>query len=210
MTDTGLSLFHEGYRIGGTTRPERFKAMDIYCRQPERQSRLLEEWFAHPTYDEYWADEDCTRHLRRDGRPLLHDRELVRLHVRRLGRKLHRPATPRRPELAGKAAAPDRSLAPRSFKETNEDRRTRHSPENARFTMEAHMVRWFDHYLKGSTTASSGTPAVRYYVMGAVGEPDAPGNLWRTAADWPVPAATEPYYLRAGGGLHRADTRRGE
>jgi uncharacterized protein len=25
MIDTGLSLFHEGYRIGGTTRPERFK-----------------------------------------------------------------------------------------------------------------------------------------------------------------------------------------
>lgn len=25
MTDTGLSLFHEGYRIGGATRPERFK-----------------------------------------------------------------------------------------------------------------------------------------------------------------------------------------
>src|SRR3954462_2068396 len=27
MTDTGLSLFHEGYRIGGTTRPERFKQL---------------------------------------------------------------------------------------------------------------------------------------------------------------------------------------
>ena len=34
MIDTGLSLFHEGYRIGGTTRPERFKAMDAVCRDP--------------------------------------------------------------------------------------------------------------------------------------------------------------------------------
>jgi putative CocE/NonD family hydrolase len=31
MIDTGLSLFHEGYRIGGTTRPERFKQMDKMC-----------------------------------------------------------------------------------------------------------------------------------------------------------------------------------
>ena len=38
MTDTGLSLFQEGYRIGGTTRPERFKGMDGVCRDPEGQS----------------------------------------------------------------------------------------------------------------------------------------------------------------------------
>ena len=29
MIDTGLSLYHEGYRIGGATRPERFKTMDV-------------------------------------------------------------------------------------------------------------------------------------------------------------------------------------
>ena len=63
MIDTGLSLFHEGYRIGGTTRPERFKAMDAVCRDPEDNRRLLAEWFAHPTYDDYWAEEDCTRHF---------------------------------------------------------------------------------------------------------------------------------------------------
>ena len=34
MVDTGLSLFQEGYRIGGLTRPERFKAMDKVARDP--------------------------------------------------------------------------------------------------------------------------------------------------------------------------------
>lgn len=63
MIDTGLSLFHEGYRIGGTTRPERFKQMDAVCRNPADNRRLLRDWFAHPTYDSYWADEDCSRHL---------------------------------------------------------------------------------------------------------------------------------------------------
>jgi predicted acyl esterase len=63
MIDTGLSLFHEGYRIGGTTRPERFKQMEGVCRNPEDNRRLLREWFAHPTYDDYWAAEDCSRHF---------------------------------------------------------------------------------------------------------------------------------------------------
>ena len=63
MTDTGLSLFHEGYRIGGATRPERFKLMDAVCRNPQDNRRLLAEWFAHPTYDDYWRQEDCTLHF---------------------------------------------------------------------------------------------------------------------------------------------------
>src|SRR5262245_27028450 len=45
MVDTGLSLFHEGYRLGGTTRPERFKGMDKVCRDPADNRRFLEEWF---------------------------------------------------------------------------------------------------------------------------------------------------------------------
>ncbi len=63
MTDTGLSLYQEGYRIGGTTRPERFKLMDAVCREPMDNRRLMEEWFAHPTYDEYWQQEDCSLHF---------------------------------------------------------------------------------------------------------------------------------------------------
>jgi putative CocE/NonD family hydrolase len=37
--------------------------------------------------------------------------------------------------------------------------------------------------------------------MGAVGEKDAPGNVWRTASTWPLPARTTPYYLREAGKL---------
>src|SRR5207245_11208529 len=43
MIDTGLSLFHEGYRIGGTTRPERSKQMDAVPRAPEHNRRLVAE-----------------------------------------------------------------------------------------------------------------------------------------------------------------------
>ncbi|MCB1088482.1 MAG: CocE/NonD family hydrolase, partial [Verrucomicrobiae bacterium] len=63
MVDTGLSLFHEGYRIGGTTRPERFKRLGDGCRNPQDNLDLLAEWYAHPNYDDYWKAEDCTLHF---------------------------------------------------------------------------------------------------------------------------------------------------
>src|SRR4029078_3000665 len=63
MIDTGLSLFHEGYRIGGVDKPERFKTMAEVCRNPDDNRRQMEEWYQHPTYDDYWAQEDCTKHF---------------------------------------------------------------------------------------------------------------------------------------------------
>jgi len=38
-------------------------------------------------------------------------------------------------------------------------------------------------------------PAVAYYVMGDTTDPAAPGNRWRTADAWPVPADETPFYL---------------
>ena len=60
------------------------------------------------------------------------------------------------------------------------------------------MIRWFDHYLKGIDNGVDRDPVVRYYVMGAVGEGEqgAPGNVWRTAPDWPIPAHETAYYLQ--------------
>jgi putative CocE/NonD family hydrolase len=74
-------------------------------------------------------------------------------------------------------------------------------PENARFDMGAHQVRWFDHYLKGIDNGVEREPAVRYYTMGAVGEPGAPGNEWHAVSEWPLPARRTSYYLQAEGGL---------
>jgi hypothetical protein len=63
------------------------------------------------------------------------------------------------------------------------------------------MIRWFDHYLKGKDNGADRDPTVRYYVMGAVGEENAPGNQWQTAADWPIASHSIPYYLHAEGKL---------
>lgn len=196
MIDTGLSLYHEGYRIGGTTRPERFKTMDKVCRVPEHNQAQLRNWFAHPTYDSYWAEEDCTRFFDKMNVPCFtigswYDFMSVGSIDSYVGRQ-HRGGEHSRgkqqlllgPWLHGRV------------KEMNKISEMTY-PENAKWPLDAHAIRWFDHYLKGVDNGVEKEPTVRYYVMGALGEPNAPGNEWRTAEDWPIKSTATPYYLHA-------------
>lgn len=202
MTDTGLSLFQEGYRIGGATRPVRFKQMDEVCRIPSQNRELLAEWFAHPTYDDYWKAEDCTRQFPRMNVPCFTlggwfdfmNQGSVESYI---GRE-HRGG-PRSRGAQQLLIGPWLHGGSR-----NEVINEITFPPNVRFNQEAHMLRWFDHYLKGIDNGADREPKVKYYVMGATGEPGAPGNEWRTASDWPVPSLVTPYYLRSSGGLSPA------
>jgi len=74
-------------------------------------------------------------------------------------------------------------------------------PENALQKPNSDMFDWFNYWLKGIDTGMFDKPAVDYYVMGDVVAPDAPGNEWRTAQDWPIPARDTPLYLRETGKL---------
>ncbi len=60
------------------------------------------------------------------------------------------------------------------------------------------MVRF---YVKNDTDKYSGWPTVSYYVMGDVDNPSAPGNEWRYADDWPVPADNVSWYFYHDGSL---------
>lgn len=196
MIDTGLSLYHEGYRIGGITRPERFKGMDKVARVPEHNRDLMAEWFQHPTYDSYWADEDCSRFFDKMNVPCFtvgswYDFMCVGSIDSYIGRQ-HRGG----PNSIGTQQLLIGPWLHGRFKETNKSNEMEY-PENAKFAMDAHMLRWFDHYLKGIDNGVTKEPTVRYYVMGAVGEAGAPGNEWRIATDWPVTAKATPYYFQA-------------
>jgi hypothetical protein len=55
--------------------------------------------------------------------------------------------------------------------------------------------RWFEATLRGVTNGVLEQPAVVYYVMGDVDDPQAPGKVWRQADTWPpVPATPTPFY----------------
>ncbi len=200
MIDTGLSLYHEGYRIGGTTRPERFKGMGVVCREPAQNMLLLHEWFAHPTYDEYWAAEDCSLFIDKMNVPCFtvgswYDFMNVGSIDSYIGRQ-HRGG----PDSIGKQQLIIGPWLHGRFNKGNKVSELTY-PENAAFAMEDHLIRWFDHYLKGVDNGVERDPTVKYYVMGSVDEPNGPGNVWRTADDWPVEAQLTPFYLKQDGVL---------
>jgi predicted acyl esterase len=60
---------------------------------------------------------------------------------------------------------------------------------------------WLSFWLKGAPSSPAKEPPVRYYVMGDVDDPKAPGNTWRTADRWPPPARSRRLYFTAEGAL---------
>ncbi|NNF11932.1 MAG: CocE/NonD family hydrolase [Gemmatimonadetes bacterium] len=69
-------------------------------------------------------------------------------------------------------------------------------------------VRWFDHWLRGVENGVDREPTVQYFVMGGgSGRKNSDGRLdhggrWRSADDWPIPAAVDtPFYLTEEGTL---------
>lgn len=200
MIDTGLSLFQEGYRIGGTTRPERFKGMDNVTRNPEDNRRLLAEWFRHPTFDEYWKAEDASRHFDKMNVPcftvgswydFMNQGSIASFQGRQ-----HKGG----PKSRGTQML---LIGPWLHGRLNKGNRVGDLvyPEKASWPVEAHMIRWFNHYLKGISNGVEKDPTVRYFVMGAVGEPEAPGNVWRSADDFPPASERTAFYLHEKGGL---------
>ncbi|MCE9531435.1 MAG: CocE/NonD family hydrolase [Planctomycetes bacterium] len=201
MIDTGLSLYQEGYRIGGTTRPERFKTMDKVCREPLDNRKLLEEWFQHPTYDDYWKAEDCSLHFEKMNVPcftigswfdFMNQGSIASF----IGRQ-HQGG----PESRGKQQL---IIGPWLHGRSNKGSKINELtyPANATWPEYEHMVKWFSHWLKGEKNGIEKDPAVRYYVMGAVGEKDAPSNVWVSATDWPPKNTPTPFYVHAEGKLN--------
>ncbi len=66
---------------------------------------------------------------------------------------------------------------------------------------EGDVARWLDYWLQGAANGIMDSPAVVYYVMGAFGEPDAPGHQWRCSNVWPVRCEPTPLYLHDEGSL---------
>ncbi len=200
MVDTGLSLFHEGYRIGGVTRPKRFQEMGKVARDPADNLALLREWDAHPNYDEYWQAEDCARHFDKMNVPCFTIGSwfdfMVQGSVMSFAGRQHR---------GGEASRGRQQLliGPWLHGRLNKTNKVGELvfPENANFPERDHMARWFAHWLKGEENGIGQEAPVRYYVMGAAGEARAPGNVWRDAPDWPPQATEQGYYLHADGVL---------
>lgn len=202
MTDTGLSLYQEGYRIGGVTRPERFVNIGKVARDPKDNEAFLREWEQHPDYDDYWRDEDCTLHFDKMNLPCFtigswYDFMVQGSVASFIGRQQHGG-----PNSRGQQHLVLGPWLHGGYPKSNKIGELVF-PENAQFDVYADMTKWFNHFLKGEQNGAEKVPTVRYYVMGAAGEAGAPGNVWREAQDFPPHVQATPLYLRPDGALER-------
>ena len=201
MTDTGLSLFHEGYRIGGATKPQRFIKGGSVARDPKDNDALLAEWDAHPDYDDYWRAEDASLHF-----------DKMNLSCFTIGSWFDFMCQGSvwsfqgRDKKGGEKSRGNQQLILGPWLHGGYPKSNKIGdlvfPENAQFDVYAHMTKWFNHFLKGEDNGVEKEAPVRYYVMGAVGEKDAPGNVWREAKDWPPKTESTSLFLRGDGELN--------
>ena len=66
---------------------------------------------------------------------------------------------------------------------------------NAQHPKAADIWNWFDIWMKNDGKGIEQIPPVQYFVMGDPGDPNTPGNQWRTADDWPIPADVKKVYF---------------
>ncbi len=60
-------------------------------------------------------------------------------------------------------------------------------------------LHWFNHYLRGVPNKIDELPAVTYFVMGPFDGTPSSGNVWKTAAQWPIPSTETSFYLSCPG-----------
>lgn len=200
MTDTGLSLYQEGYRIGGATKPQRFIKGGTVARELADNTAMLKEWDQHPDYDDYWRDEDASLHFDKMNLPCFtigswFDFMCQGSVASFIGRQQHGG-----PESRGRQQLIIGPWLHGGYPKSNKIGDLVF-PENAVFDVYPHMIKWFNHFLKGEANGVEKETTVRYYVMGAVDEAGAPGNVWREAADFPPAATATEWFLHSNGSL---------
>jgi len=200
MTDTGLSLYQEGYRIGGATKPQRFIKGGSVARNLADNDAMLREWDQHPDYDDFWRDEDASLHFDKMNLPCFtigswFDFMCQGSVASFIGRQQHGGDNSR-----GKQQLILGPWLHGGYPKSNKIGELVF-PENAMFDVYPHMTKWFNHYLKGENNGIEKDTTVKYYVMGATGEAGAPGNVWREAKDFPPASTAVDWFLQPDGSL---------
>lgn len=168
--------------------------VEDWLRATRHAPDALQHWTRHPAYDEFWQTRDVNRRYRLVNTPAVHIGGYYDIFAQGtldafVGYQTRggRGARGKQKLLMGPWAhgVLQKKVGELEFPNADQPPCTFHDP-----------WRWFERYLRGVPNGVDNEPAVVYYVMGAVGEPNAPGNEWRTAKQWPpLPTRPTPLYL---------------
>lgn len=200
LTVGGPSLYFDVVYSGGVFR----KALvEDWLLVSAFSPKALELWTSHPKYDAYWQARELTGRYEKVDAAAVHIGGYFDIFAQGtidafVGYQEHGgPKARGRQKLV---------MGPWTHGVFSEKAGDLVFPNGKQLPNRVHdQWRWFDHTLKGVDNGIQNEPAVTYYVMGDTSDPSAPGNVWRTAAQWPPVAATPtPFYLRGDRTLSRA------
>jgi hypothetical protein len=178
------SMYHQAAYQGGAFRKS---LLEGWLKGNKFDPRNLELIRAHPNYDDFWKAMDCERVANRVNVPIMfvggwYDifsagtlNSFVTINKR--GDVKARGKCRLVMEAYGHGRSEDLVFP------------------NTAHPKAADMWNWFDMWLKRDGKGIEQIPAVQYFVMGDPNDPNTPGNQWRTAEDWPVPATIVNVYL---------------
>ncbi len=142
---------------------------------------------AHPDYDDFWKGLDCERVADRVNVPMMFVGGWYDIFIAGTLNSFTTVNTQGGPNARGKC----RLVMEPYGHGRNEDLVF----PNATQPKAADMWNWFELWLKNDGQGIEDIPVVQYFVMGDPNDPNTPGNQWRTAENWPVPAKMKKIYF---------------
>ncbi len=171
--------------------------VEDWLRLTKFATNALPVWESHPDYDDYWRARDASRKYREVNAPSVHIGGWWDIFAQPTIDAFNGYQT-----SGGRAARGNQKLimGPWTHGVLSEKAGELTFPNAKNPPGETEDAwRWFDRWLKGTPNGADHDPAVRYYVVGDVSDPQAPGNTWRTANHWPpFHVKPTPFYLLAG------------
>ncbi|MCX8036224.1 MAG: CocE/NonD family hydrolase [Candidatus Sumerlaeia bacterium] len=184
------SMYHQAAWQGGAWRKE---LVENWVRSNQFDARTTPTFYSHPDYDDFWRQFDPERLADRVNAPVMfvggwydifnQGTIDMFLAVQERGGPHARGRCRLVMEAFGHGRSNDLKF------------RNLEQPKNA------DQLAWTDLWMKHGGKGLEDIPPVQYYVLGDPDDPEAPGNEWRSAETWPIPAQITPVYLYADGRL---------
>jgi putative CocE/NonD family hydrolase len=170
--------------------------IEDWLRANKFSSNALPLWVSHPVYDEYWRQRDASRHYKEANASAVH----IGGYWDIFAQATIDGFSGYQKKGGAKARGQQKLIfGPWAHAVLQDKVGELTFPSGKRPPGSAHdAFKWFDFTLRGGSREIANQPPVTYYVIGDTTDSTAPGNMWRTAEQWP-PFDVEPekYFLHA-------------